>query len=596
MLAQGGAGAAVKEVVEAAADSPDGGDDGLVYVRCRVQLTANVGPEAVGDAAVDVAAAAEASRLAGLLSDRLAGFVFPTGVLVLNGAVDEEAEPEPVISASSGSTTLGSILEAVERAEARTAAGGAGGAGGASSSKKAKSKGKGKGGKGKGGKGKGKGGKGKGKGGKGGGTSARPRGAGAFGDADCPGARVTELRDGHTVVCAEWTSCATVGAGPGMRAVLAAYEAPSPTVSLPVTCDVLVVADASDTLDGVAASLRAALEQQARRLVSRLYEAAREVADGGVGSSPLSAAAFHFQPPQGPAGAESAPVPHPVTAMYSGRADGSDDAAPYSVAQRVAVHRRLGLAASRPLFRRGNALSFALPAAVPDAHLDVRGVPLLANVHVGIAPPKLEGASIHLVQGDYLYYHYMQQGMDDKGWGCAYRSLQTLLSWYRLNNYTSAPVATHREIQEALVIVDSFSKKPSFVGSKQWIGSMEVGYVLDHLLGVKYKVLSVNRGAELPTTARELAAHFDTVGTPVMMGGGALAYTCLGVAYNSRTGEARFLILDPHYTGADDLDTIQKKAVSLEGYRAIPVGWRGAEAFAQNDFYNLCLPQRPDLV
>jgi hypothetical protein len=34
-----------------------------------------------------------------------------------------------------------------------------------------------------------------------------------------------------------------------------------------------------------------------------------------------------------------------------------------------------------------------------------------------------------------------------------------------------------------------------------------------------------------------------------MIGGGVLAYTLLGVAINEVTGDAAFLILDPHYTG-----------------------------------------------
>lgn len=48
-----------------------------------------------------------------------------------------------------------------------------------------------------------------------------------------------------------------------------------------------------------------------------------------------------------------------------------------------------------------------------------------------------------------------------------------------------------------------------------------------------------------------------------MMGGGVLAYTLLGIDYNSRTGEAAFLILDPHYTGVDDLHRIHKGAVKI---------------------------------
>ena len=60
----------------------------------------------------------------------------------------------------------------------------------------------------------------------------------------------------------------------------------------------------------------------------------------------------------------------------------------------------------------------------------------------------------------------------------------------------------------------------------------------------------VTTGAELESKGRELEEHFRTVGSPVMMGGGALAYTLLGIDFNSETGEIAFLILDPHYTGA----------------------------------------------
>lgn len=54
-----------------------------------------------------------------------------------------------------------------------------------------------------------------------------------------------------------------------------------------------------------------------------------------------------------------------------------------------------------------------------------------------------------------------------------------------------------------------------------------------------------------------------------MIGGGVLAYTCLGVAHNEATGDAAFLILDPHYTGADVLDKVHAGACTrvLRGFR-----------------------------
>ena len=44
-----------------------------------------------------------------------------------------------------------------------------------------------------------------------------------------------------------------------------------------------------------------------------------------------------------------------------------------------------------------------------------------------------------------------QDRFDDDKWGCAYRSLQTLCSWFRRQHYTSAAVPTHAQIQQTLV-------------------------------------------------------------------------------------------------------------------------------------------------
>ena len=41
-----------------------------------------------------------------------------------------------------------------------------------------------------------------------------------------------------------------------------------------------------------------------------------------------------------------------------------------------------------------------------------------------------------------------------------------------------------------------------------------------------------------------------------------MAHTILGVDYNESSGDLKFLILDPHYTGAEDLKVIQDKVRS----------------------------------
>lgn len=50
------------------------------------------------------------------------------------------------------------------------------------------------------------------------------------------------------------------------------------------------------------------------------------------------------------------------------------------------------------------------------------------------------------------------------------------------------------------------------MGSRQWIGAIELSYVLDTLLGVASRVITVPCGSELPSKAREIAHHFDTQG------------------------------------------------------------------------------------
>ncbi|KAG0461120.1 hypothetical protein HPP92_021417 [Vanilla planifolia] len=178
-----------------------------------------------------------------------------------------------------------------------------------------------------------------------------------------------------------------------------------------------------------------------------------------------------------------------------------------------------------------------------------------------------------MIDGSYEYFHYFLDGIDDN-------LIKTI-------NQLEMP----RDIQQALVEIGD--KEPSFVGSREWIGAIELSFVLDKLLGVSCKILNVRSGAELPEKCRELARHFELQGPPIMIGGGVLAYTLLGVDYNEENGDCAFLILDPHYTGNDDIEKIinggwcgWKKAVDS----------KGRSFFLKDKFYNLLLPQRPNMV
>ena len=277
-----------------------------------------------------------------------------------------------------------------------------------------------------------------------------------------------------------------------------------------------------------------------------------------------------------------------------------------TVESRRILHERHGLPVDKPLLRVSCAETF-LEMSVnsetgensdDDVDSPMRAIKTvdgkLVNVHTAIKKSGVAGGKLFLVQGSYAYYHYLQDRMDDRGWGCAYRSLQTICSWLHMNHYITATVPSHRDIQAALVRIGD--KPPSFLGSRDWIGSTEIGIYLDAEFDVTWKNIMLRSGSEMKARASELAAHFSEEGTPVMIGGANLAFTLLGIDWNAETGDVKFLILDPHYTGNDDLKTIVEKATLMEGYRATACGWRTPESFSKDSFYNLCLPLRPRVV
>ena len=128
----------------------------------------------------------------------------------------------------------------------------------------------------------------------------------------------------------------------------------------------------------------------------------------------------------------------------------------------------------------------------------------------------------------------------------------------------------------------------------RWIGSLELGLFLEHALGVECRTASYQSGDDVAADGRRLAHHFETQGTPVMIGGGQLAFTLLGVHWDPTSGDIRYLIMDPHYTGADELSSIHPKWVGWKS--ADSLTHLGTKLFDKDVFYNLCFPQRPSCI
>lgn len=70
-------------------------------------------------------------------------------------------------------------------------------------------------------------------------------------------------------------------------------------------------------------------------------------------------------------------------------------------------------------------------------------------------------------------------------------------------------------------------------------------------------------------------------------GGGVLAHTILGVSYDDLFENVEYLILDPHYTGSEQLSTVINKGWC---------GWKKKDFWRKDAFYNMCLPQRPKCI
>lgn len=140
-------------------------------------------------------------------------------------------------------------------------------------------------------------------------------------------------------------------------------------------------------------------------------------------------------------------------------------------------------------------------------------------------------------------------------------------------------IPTIPEIQETLVRIGD--KPKSFLNSREWIGSVEVGMIIDTLYDVPCKIIHVASGNELKNIGKDLIQHFKEKGSPIMMGGNndCSSKGIMGVYQDD--DEIYFLVLDPHYVGKCSVSKLVK-----DGW----VKWVNITDFSDCSFYNLCLP------
>lgn len=202
------------------------------------------------------------------------------------------------------------------------------------------------------------------------------------------------------------------------------------------------------------------------------------------------------------------------------------------------------------------------------------------DVHYLIKKGPFDGI---IVQNGYRYFHYNVDGYNDSGWGCAYRSIQTLLSWFITNFNVCDSIPRIEELQ-AMLKKGDYAFGNLSIGSKQWIGCIEAGIILREVSNgrISHKILTAFTIEELEDLfMRQVHQHAIDVGSPVMVGAGDYAFTVIGLSQVEKS----VLVIDPHFLGSE-----YELALS-RGY----IGWKDVRTFfeftkTRSQFINICIP------
>ncbi|OII72985.1 cysteine protease [Cryptosporidium ubiquitum] len=202
---------------------------------------------------------------------------------------------------------------------------------------------------------------------------------------------------------------------------------------------------------------------------------------------------------------------------------------------------------------------------------------------------KLKLPIIYQCYGDFYYYHYNHDNFKDNGWGCTYRSLQMVLSWYLINNYTNKHVLSIPEIQDFLKQNDPTHSNLE-IGSNSWIGTVEASYILLMYLGISCKLKYFYDIEEFLKYYDKISEHFQKISTPIILSIGDYSYLLVAIQISKDpsspfdTNNVQYLLVDPHYTGKDDYELIYKKN---------GVSWKNASFFksiSKDKYVNILLP------
>ena len=157
-------------------------------------------------------------------------------------------------------------------------------------------------------------------------------------------------------------------------------------------------------------------------------------------------------------------------------------------------------------------------------------------------------------------------------WGCLYgvairhRSKidrnKTIISWIN-NNLEGCDNPKVESIIKYQAILESMEQNVT-EGGREWIGTVEVGYVIDLIFNTPCRIINCPSRDNLTAYFGEIKDHFEKGGSPLMLGGGR-DYGSKGIFGISKNhnDEVMLLIVDPHF--------IPNGPMKMENF----VYWRG---------------------
>ncbi|CRK98249.1 CLUMA_CG011611, isoform A [Clunio marinus] len=147
--------------------------------------------------------------------------------------------------------------------------------------------------------------------------------------------------------------------------------------------------------------------------------------------------------------------------------------------------------------------------------MSVPKYPLLKNVHSYLKHPSNE--DVYLTKYNYYYHHYICDGFNDVGWGCGYRTLQSICSMIIMTNEIEVSVPSIKQIQEILCKIGD--KETSFMNSREWTGAIETCYVIDELFNIPSYLHHISNSERISTKRNEIVNYFRDHGGVIAMGG-----------------------------------------------------------------------------